>query len=80
MATLILHDISDALYQHLKVLAEAHRHSINQEAVSVLEAALAPYQETPKPSTEKILEWLRREVWTLPVLDNRNPDGHPGLQ
>jgi plasmid stability protein len=42
MATLILNNISDTLYQRLKALAEAHRHSVNQEALSVLETALGP--------------------------------------
>jgi plasmid stability protein len=74
MATLVLHDISDNLYQRLKALAEVHRHSVNQEALSVLEAALAPLEEVPKLSEEETLDWLRREVWTLPVLDSRNPD------
>ncbi|PZN79090.1 MAG: hypothetical protein DM484_11910 [Candidatus Methylumidiphilus alinenensis] len=74
MTTLMLHDISDNLYQKLKALAEAHRHSVNQEALSVLESALAPLDDTPKPSTQETLDWLRLEVWTLPVLDGRNPD------
>ena len=74
MATLVLHDISDTLYQRLKALADAHRHSVNQEALSVLEAALAPVDDAPKPKVEETLDWLRQEVWTLPVLDGRNPD------
>ncbi len=74
MATLILNDISDTLYQRLKTLAEAHRHSVNQEALIVLEAALAPLDVVPKPKLEETLDWLRREVWTLPVLDSREPD------
>jgi len=74
MATLVLHDISDNLYQRLESLAEAHRHSLNQEALNVLEAALARLEIAPKPSVEETLNWLRREVWTLPILDGRNPD------
>jgi len=42
--------------------------------MNVLEAALAPLDDMPKPSVEETLDWLRREVWTLPVLDNRNSD------
>ena len=74
MATLILHDISDTLYQRLKTLAETHRHSINQEALNMLEAALPPLVNESKPSLEETLNWLRKEVWTLPVLDDRHPD------
>lgn len=74
MATLVLHDISDTLYQRLKILAEAHRHSVNQEALSVLEAALPPLNVAPKPSVEETFNWLRTEVWTLPTLDDRHPD------
>ncbi len=74
MATLVLNDISDNLYQRLGTLAEAHRQSVNQEAMNVLEAALAPLDDMPKPSVEETLDWLRREVWTLPMLDNRNSD------
>jgi plasmid stability protein len=74
MATLILNDVSDTLYQRLKTLAEAHHQSIHQEALTVLETALAPLQDTAKPTPEETLDWLRREVWTLPVLDNRTPD------
>ncbi len=74
MATIVLRDISASLYQRLNALAAAHRHSVDQEVLSVLEAALALSDDTPKPSVEVALDWLRREVWTLPVLDSRGPD------
>ena len=74
MATLVLHDISDTLYQRLKMLAEVHRHSVDEEVLGMLEAALTPLENTPKPSVGETLNWLRREVWTLPVLDGRDPD------
>ncbi|CAK0764552.1 antitoxin FitA [Gammaproteobacteria bacterium] len=74
METLILRDIPTTLYQRLKTMAEAHHHSVSQEALHVLEIVLSPLDEAPKPSVEETLNWLRMEVWTLPVLDNRNPD------
>jgi antitoxin VapB len=74
MATLILNDMSDTLYQRLKALAEAHRQSVNQEALNVLEKALAPLDDVYKPKLEETIDWLRGEVWTLPVLDSRKPD------
>jgi antitoxin FitA len=40
--TLTLKGIPDAVYERLKATALAHRRSLNNEAISVLEAALLP--------------------------------------
>lgn len=74
MATLIVRGVPDKLYQQLKQTAGIHRRSMDQEAISLLEAGLRAPSALPKPSAHEVKDWLRREVWTLPVLDGRNPD------
>ncbi len=75
MPTLVLRNVPDDLYQRLKEIAAEHRRSMTQEAIVSLRAALDGHQETPtKPSLEETLEWLQREVWSLPVLDRRDDD------
>lgn len=44
--TLTLKGIPDDLYARLKETAEAHRRSLNNEAISVLETALLPRKAT----------------------------------
>ena len=44
--TLTLKGIPDDLYARLKETAEAHRRSLNNEAISVLEQALLPRKVT----------------------------------
>ncbi len=53
MATLILNQVPDSLYQALKERAAAHRRSINGEAIVCLEKAL-----TPQPSD--VRSWLKK--------------------
>jgi antitoxin VapB len=75
MPTLVLRNVPDDLYQRLKETAAEHRRSMTQEAIVSLRTALAGQQEPPtKPSLEDTLQWLRREVWSLPVLDRRSDD------
>lgn len=74
MPNLLLRDVPDHLYLQLKRTAGAHRRSMNQEAISLLEAGLRVPTLPSKPSAEEVREWLRREVWSLPVLDDRHPD------
>jgi plasmid stability protein len=85
MPTLVLRNVPDDLYQRLKETADDHRRSMTQEAIVSLRAALEGLEEPPpKPGLEDTLDWLRREVWSLPVLDQRrdddilgyNADGH----
>ena len=45
--TLTLKNIPDAVYERLKLSAEAHRRSMNSEAIVCLEAALLPARVAP---------------------------------
>jgi plasmid stability protein len=85
MPTLVLRNVPDDLYQRLKETAAEHRRSMTQEAIVSLRLALEGQSPPPdKPTVEDTLDWLRREVWALPVLDRRgdddilgyNADGH----
>lgn len=46
-ATITLKNIPDAVYDRLKLSAEAHRRSMNSEAIVCLEAVLLPARMTP---------------------------------
>jgi plasmid stability protein len=75
MPTLVLRNVPDDLYQRLKETAAEHRRSMTQEAIVSLRTALEGMAEPPpKPRLEETLGWLRREVWSLPVLDERSDD------
>ena len=50
--TLTLKNIPDAVYDRLKLSAEAHRRSMNSEAIVCLEAALLPNRIDP---TERLV-------------------------
>lgn len=45
--TLTLKNIPDALYDRLKLAAEAHRRSLNGEVIVCLESVLLPARATP---------------------------------
>lgn len=45
--TLTLKNIPDAVYDRLKLSAEAHRRSMNSEAIVCLETVLLPTRVTP---------------------------------
>lgn len=75
MPTLVLRNVPDDLYLRLKEAAANHRRSMTQEAIVFLQAGLAGVQEQPpKPTAEESLQWLKRELWSLPVLDRRSDD------
>ena len=75
MPTLVLRNVPDDLYQRLKATAAEHRRSMTQEAIVSLRTALEGLGESPpKPGLEETLDWLRREVWSLPVRDERSDD------
>lgn len=73
MPTLVLRGVPGELYERLKLAAQSHRRSLTQETILRLEQSIAP-RETAKPSVEQLTHWLRSEVWTLPVLDERPAD------
>lgn len=76
MPTLVLRNVPDDLYQRLKETAADHRRSMTQEAIVSLRAALQGLEEPPpKPSLEEAMDWLRREAWSRPVLDQPSDDG-----
>lgn len=75
MPTLVLRNVPDDLYQRLKDTAADHRRSMTQEAIVSLRGALLGREEPPpKLGLGDTLDWLRREVWSLPVLDRRSDD------
>ena len=75
MPTLVLRNVPDDLYQQLKATAANHRRSMTQEAIVSLQVALAGRQEQPpRPTVEDSLQWLKNELWSLPVGDRRSDD------
>lgn len=75
MPTLVLRNVPEDLYQRLKETAAEHRRSMTQEAIISLRTGLDGREERPpRPSLEQSLDWLRSEVWSLPVLDQRSDD------
>jgi len=75
MPTLVLRNVPDDLYGRLKQAAADHRRSMAQEAIVTLQSGLdGALDEGRRPSVEQSLDWLRAEVWTLPVLDRRTDD------
>jgi len=75
MPTLVLRNLPEDLYQQLKDRAADHQRSLTQEAVVSLRSTLQGLKEPPpRPSTEETLDWLKREVWSLPLLDSRHDD------
>ncbi|WP_295453203.1 hypothetical protein [uncultured Thiodictyon sp.] len=75
MATLVLRNVPDDLYGRLKQAATDHRRSMAQEAIVALQSGLAGAPGLPRrPTVAESLDWLKTEVWTLPVLDRRADD------
>ena len=59
--TLTLKNIPDEVYSRLKAAAEAHRRSMNSEAIVCLEAALVPNKVKPGERLARARE-LRAEL------------------
>ena len=51
--TLTLKNIPDTVYNRLKVSAQAHRRSLNSEAIVCLESVLLPAKLTPNERLER---------------------------
>jgi hypothetical protein len=47
---------------------------MNQEAILALDAGLPGEPMAPRPTLEESRLWLKQQVWTLTVLDNRNAE------
>ena len=52
--TLTLKNIPDTVYERLKISAEAHRRSLNSEAIVCLEAVLLPAKLTPNERLARV--------------------------
>jgi antitoxin VapB len=75
MPTLVLRNVPDDLYGRLRQAAADHHRSLAQEAIVALQFALLGAANPPRRlSVEESLDWLKAEVWTLPVLDRRTDD------
>ncbi len=75
MPTLVLRNLPDDLYGRLKQAATHHRRTMAQEAIVTLQSGLEGAPDLPRrPSVEESLDWLKTEVWPLPVLDRRTDD------
>jgi len=75
MPTLVLRNVPEDLYGRLKQAAADHRRSQAQEAIVVLESRLAgAADQSCRPPVAESLDWLKVEVWSLPVFDQRTDD------
>ena len=79
---LTLKNVPDEVYERLKRSAEAHRRSLNSEAIVCLESVLLPASGNPTEQLERIRR-LRAElqgsgVWaTQEFLDQASNEGRP---
>lgn len=74
MPDLTIRGVSDELHDWLKRQAQAHRRSVNREAIALLEAMRAERAVVRRrPSPDEILAMARR-FSSLPVSDARSPD------
>ncbi len=74
MATLVLRNVPDDIYQRLKAIAAAHHRSMNQEAIAVLKDALVgQVAARPLPTWEEFAGQMK-DLWAMPVIDPRAPD------
>jgi len=74
MPTLTLRDLPQQLHAWLKRQASAHRRSVNQEVIALLEAVRSTTGErAPKLRAEELLE-IGRRCAALPELDTRSVD------
>lgn len=74
MNTLVLRQVSNALYRRLKAVAAAHRLSMNQEVILAMEAGLPGQPAPSRPTAEESRRWLAEQVWSLPLLAERSAD------
>lgn len=67
---LTLKNVPDDVYERLKRSAEAHRRSLNSEAIVCLESVLLPASGNPSEQLERIrrlrAELQQKGVWATP--------------
>ena len=74
MATLVLSDIPDDLYQRLSETASAQQRSVQQQALALLREALPPAPPSaPKPTWEGFAAEMRN-FWARLPADSRTAD------
>ena len=75
MANMTLRDVPGDLHRWLKKLAEAHRRSVNQEVIALLEGARNGTATAPrrKADAATILE-IGRRCAALPDIDTRSAE------
>lgn len=78
--TLTLKNIPDELYSRLKMAAQAHRRSLNNEAILCLEAVLLPSRVTPGQRlarARKLRDSLSTGVFEAGDIDAYKSQGGP---
>lgn len=78
--TLTLKNIPEAVYDRLKATAEAHRRSMNSEAIVCLESALLPARLAPSERLARARELrapLPREGFRAADIDAAKREGRP---
>jgi antitoxin FitA len=79
---LTLKNVPDDVYERLKRSAEAHRRSLNSEAIVCLESVLLPASGNPDEQMERIrrlrAELKQRGVWVTPeFVEQARNEGRP---
>lgn len=78
--TLTLKNIPDAVYDRLKLSAEAHRRSMNSEAIVCLETVLLPTRVTPAERLARARELrasLPKVQFQASDIDDLKREGRP---
>jgi plasmid stability protein len=78
--TLTLKNIPDVVYDRLKLSAEAHRRSMNSEAIVCLEAVLLPSKVTPSERLVRARELraaLPKRKFRVRDIDELKREGRP---
>lgn len=78
--TLTLKNIPDAVYDRLKAAAEAHRRSLNSEAIVCLEAVLLPTRVMPSERLARACELratLPQQEFRVRDIDAAKREGRP---
>lgn len=78
--TLTLKNIPDAVYERLKLAADAHRRSLNSEAIVCLESVLLPTRLTPAERLARARELragLQKTKFRAASIDRARREGRP---